>query len=85
MQFKQWKFEICYQLITFYQKKIRKGSILWLKFYFWTYDNFLNLWQFPEPAAFYLRPATRNPWPVTHDMQQLDTPITDQVLMRVCG
>ena len=41
---------------------------------FWTYDNFLNLQHF-----------TCDPRPVTHDTQQLDTPITDQVLMRVCG
>ena len=83
MQFKQWKFEICYQLITFYQKKIRKGSI------FMTKVLFLDLWQFSEPMTISwtcnILPATRDPWPVTHDTQQLDTPITDQVLMRVCG
>ena len=50
---------------------------------------FLDLWQFSEPVTISwtcnILPATRNPWPVTHDTQQLDTPITDQVLMRVCG
>ena len=50
---------------------------------------FLDLWQFSEPVTISwtcnILPATRNLWPVTHDTQQLDTPITDQVLMRVCG